>query len=242
MIRQGALSNQHHLARAIEFVCPGWQWRLVRQDRKNAHTPYGRGQVFAGELETGSSQLQEGVRKQHRRSEHGHCGRVDAHRKEAALEVDVDRSQEGCVVCLMSRLIPLSLCIIGRRRHPGERRGSIIAAQVQRHRAQHDDRGPLRSGAEQHRQGAEQEALRQDDIGRKVLQHFLDGFVLGGNGVDERPLHDEQVPVRARGDIREPRELGGNVAQVEIGDRREASEGGAAGLDRIAHGVRAIPQ
>ena len=144
--RKGALCNQHHLARATEFVCPGWQWRLVRHDRKNAHTPYRRGQVFAGELETGRQsaagrRLQTALSNRTMALQAGRCPSSGG-----SFEVDVDWSQEGCVVCLMSRLVPLSLCIIGRRRHPGERWGSIIAAQVQRHRAQHDDRGPLLFG------------------------------------------------------------------------------------------------
>jgi hypothetical protein len=62
-------------------------------------------------------------------------------------------------------------------------------------------------------------------------------LVLSGNGVDERLLDDEQVPVRAWVDIREPRKFAVNVAEVEVRDRREGSEGVAAGLDQVAQGV-----
>ena len=86
--------------------------------------------MFAGELETGSSQQEEGIRKQHRRVEHGHCGRVDAHRKKAGSEIGVYGPQEGRVVCLIGRLVPFPLGGIGRGRQPGVRWGAVIAAQM----------------------------------------------------------------------------------------------------------------
>jgi hypothetical protein len=146
----------------------------------------------------------------------------------------------GGVVHLIDRLVFLPLRIIGRRRQPGEGRRSVIATQRQPHRAKHDDGKPAGSGTEQHRQGAEEEVVGQDDIGGEVVQDLLYGLVLSRNRIDRRSLQDPQVQFRAGGDIPEvTRELVFDVAQVEICHRREPSDGGAGIFDQLAHCVRA---
>jgi len=56
--------HQHHLARAVEFMGPGWRCNLIRDDGRRADETH-RGRHVTRKLEARNRQLQIGIRKVH---------------------------------------------------------------------------------------------------------------------------------------------------------------------------------
>ena len=114
----------------------------------------------------------------------------------------VKGAQKDIGVRFIDGLVFLALGMIGCRWQPGEERGAVIAAQMQRCRTEHYDGRSFGAGTEQRGQGPEEEVISQHDVGGKVLQDLLYDVVLGRNRVDECFLYYPQKPLRAIGDIR----------------------------------------